>query len=392
MKILYCSTIFPYPPDSGGRAEMMSFIQGLIDGGHEVTLLTYGNEEKAERADEIDCTVEFAGPFPELRASTLVKEMTSTDPLPVVKCRMDRYIQKVRQLLQDDYDVLHVHGLQTSFVISDISTDVPVVLRLANIKSEVAATRAAFEPIHRRLYAKYQAKKLRRYESRMTEEADLTLAISDPDARDLSARSSGRVDTLLPGVRIEEYEQTSYSEGGKSIVFFGSMSYDPNIIGAEWLVNEVFPLVQAEHPTAEIHIVGGGPDPRVKRLDNVDGVSVEGFVEDLHSRVRQADISVVPIKTGSGINMKTLHSMALGMPIVSTSFGVRGIPGKPNEEFLTGDSTEEFADQLNLLLSDQELQEEIGDMARETIIECSDYRGQAVRAVEKYRQLQKSEM
>jgi glycosyltransferase involved in cell wall biosynthesis len=53
---------------------------------------------------------------------------------------------------------------------------------------------------------------------------------------------------------------------------------------------------------------------------------VEGFVEDLDAVFRESCAMVMPLLLGSGVKIKTLEALSRGLPVISTDFGVEGIP------------------------------------------------------------------
>lgn len=90
-----------------------------------------------------------------------------------------------------------------------------------------------------------------------------------------------------------------------------------------------------------------------------------GWVRDLDAAFAQAPLAVNPLLVGTGINIKLLDAMAAGVPTVSTSTGIRGLPpayrsgviAVPDEDHAA------FADAVVRLATDVQLRRRIGHAA-----------------------------
>lgn len=78
-------------------------------------------------------------------------------------------------------------------------------------------------------------------------------------------------------------------------------------------------------------------------------------MEDL-SDFFKGSIALVPIRIGSGLRMKILDAVSLGIPFVTTSKGVEGISFNDNEECLKADTAMDFADAIIRLANDSNMQ------------------------------------
>lgn len=54
-------------------------------------------------------------------------------------------------------------------------------------------------------------------------------------------------------------------------------------------------------------------------------VHLPGFIEDIREFYQAMDLIVSPVTMGTGINVKTVQAMAFGMPLLTTSWGSKGI-------------------------------------------------------------------
>ena len=76
-----------------------------------------------------------------------------------------------------------------------------------------------------------------------------------------------------------------------------------------------------------------------------------------------SDISINPMFSGAGTNLKTLEYLSMGIPMVSTDVGVRGIKLKDGEHFILANK-ESFAEKLNTLVNDGTTKQKISKQSK----------------------------
>ena len=82
-------------------------------------------------------------------------------------------------------------------------------------------------------------------------------------------------------------------------------------------------------------------------------IQINGAVDNAKNYIKNKEIIFVPLFSGSGIRIKILEAMSLGIPVISTSKGAHGIPYKNNKNILIANTPTEFKDAIILLLSDE---------------------------------------
>jgi len=96
-------------------------------------------------------------------------------------------------------------------------------------------------------------------------------------------------------------------------------------------------------------------------------VTLTGFLDDVRPAIAGSAVVVVPTRVGGGTRLKILEAMALGAPVVSTSFGAGGLGAKHGIHLLIGDTPEEFASQVCALMDDRDMRARIARGAREFV-------------------------
>ena len=76
---------------------------------------------------------------------------------------------------------------------------------------------------------------------------------------------------------------------------------------------------------------------------------------------------IVPLFSGSGIRIKILEGMSLGVPIISTSKGAEGIPYENYHNILIADTINEFEKAIYLLIEDKKLAKKIGENGKKLV-------------------------
>jgi len=119
--------------------------------------------------------------------------------------------------------------------------------------------------------------------------------------------------------------------------------------------------------------VGSNPHPKVRDLENIIGVTVTGFVEDIRPYYKAADIGVIPLRMARGIQNKVREAMAMRKPVVATTKAIEGIHAMPNKHVLVEDTARDFAKAVSKLMKNQELRNRLGAAAREFVLKKYDW-------------------
>jgi glycosyltransferase involved in cell wall biosynthesis len=235
----------------------------------------------------------------------------------------------------------------------------------------------------RRVYAEANWRKLRREELATYRDADGVYLCSAADQRRLREEVPKARTAVIPNAADVEYYQPRPLDpppDGRTVVFFGLLSYFPNVDGVNHFVKDIWPRIAEAHPEALCKIIGGRPPPSLLALAG-PRVELTGFVPDLRPHLAAAAVVVVPLRLGGGTRLKIVEAMAMGKAIVSTALGTEGIEAIPGRDILVEDEPAAFADAVNRLLAEPSLAECIGHSARRLAVERYAW-SEAARALE----------
>jgi glycosyltransferase involved in cell wall biosynthesis len=245
------------------------------------------------------------------------------------------------------------------------------ILNHHNVESSMMGHRAANETRRiPRLYWKMEARKLRRSESRYCPQFDENLVVSPEDAETLRRISPGLSTTVVPNGVDTEYFTPRADPGGHTLLFCGGLDWYPNADAMVYFFEQIWPPLLARLPDLRVVVVGRRPPSWLTDLAKRDGrIQVTGFVDDVRPYFEQATVYVCPIRIGGGTRLKILDALAMGMPLIGTTFACSGISVGHEREVLLADTPEEFARQVQRALSDENLRARLALSGRAVVCE-----------------------
>jgi glycosyltransferase involved in cell wall biosynthesis len=152
-----------------------------------------------------------------------------------------------------------------------------------------------------------------------------------------------------------------------TILFCGTMDYNPNIDALRWYFKELHEQIAAAIPNLQTWIVGKDPVPEVKEYAKIPGVIVTGGVPDVRPYYQKAWVQVVPILIGGGTRLKIVEALAMGTPVVSTTMGAQGLDLKHGHDALIADTAPDFIKETIRILRDTDLREKIVREGEKTV-------------------------
>ena len=372
MRILFLSLRCPFPPNRGDRIRNYNFIKYLAK-DHAVTVVSFAeSQQEFDNIAELTSFCERAEliPFSRLQARrNCVFNFFSKAPLQIHYWRSTKMQRTIDNLLQQmDFDLVHAHLFRMGQYVADCK-GIPKMLDLCdsmalNLSRRIEIDHGAVLPL-----LKIEQKRTRDYEVGIARIFDHSTVVAKPDYDYLLEQNAELSLSIIPvGVDPDYFQPCSTEDEGLNLLFTGTMNYFPNYDAAIYFHNEIWPLIIAKHPDVTFSIVGNDPTDQVKRLAS-NNVTVTGYVPDTRVYFNQATVFVSPMRSGSGLQVKHLEAMAMGIPIVTTTIGSLGIEAIENQDLLVADTPNNFANHVNMLLDDRELRRSIGNSGRKLIEE-----------------------
>jgi glycosyltransferase involved in cell wall biosynthesis len=199
--------------------------------------------------------------------------------------------------------------------------------------------------------------------------ARVTLVCSEPDRLLLERRFGASSVRVLPN-SVPIPVSVAPPAMPHNLLFVGSFEYAPNVVAAEFLVAEVWPLVLRAVPDARLRIVGHRADRIARHATPPPGVEFTGFVPYLAAEYERAAVVCCPIHTGSGTRVKIIEAAAHARAVVSTPLGAEGLDFRDGTEIRIAQGAPELAAACIELLAQPALAWRIGLAARQRARSC----------------------
>lgn len=374
MRILYLSTWFPYPPNSGSKLRTLHLLRGLAQ-RHDVTLLAFDFDTPASKSKvwpgpEPSCIERIpVNPFAEAQGAALYTRIFSRFTVARLVPAMRDALQK--HLRQGAYDVVIASTFMCAPYILQVSTPTIRILEEHN-----SLTRWIWEFFQQegrflqRLYRWFSWQKTRHLEARLFRQFDLVTAVSVQDAAAMLTMLPGYrgpVEVVPNGVDCSHNCPALKERIRNTLVYNGALTYEANCDAMQYFLAQIFPRIQRRVPDLRLTITGSTSGVDLSRLALSNAVSLTGYVEDVRVPVAQAAACVVPLRVGGGTRLKILEAMALGTPVITTSKGADGLDVVDGEHLLLADTPEDFANATVRVLGDSELCATLAHNARRLV-------------------------
>ena len=304
-------------------------------------------------------------------AAALAGSWCSSLPVDLWKWRVAALRRRAAELMAEKpFDVVVADFL---FAEPNVPRDgkTPVVLFEHNVEFMIWKRLAAQERSwFKRALLEIEWRKLRRYEGRACERANLTIAVSEEDRAMLAPLAGNSPVASVPtGVDTDYFTPNPAREVPNRLVFSGAMDWHPNEDAMAHFVDEILPRIRARVPDVTLTIIGRNPSARVKALANQPGVTVTGTVADVRTHVAEGSLYVVPLRVGGGTRLKILEALSQGKPVLSTTIGAEGLALDPGKNIEIADDPQLFADRTVALLGDAARRAELSSAGRAVVEE-----------------------
>lgn len=379
MRILYLCHRIPYPPDKGEKIRAFHLLRA-IGARHELDLFTLVDDPRdlAHRAALAEhChRLTLARVHPKMARLRSLPYLLTGTPLTVPYFYSAELQSAVcKALASRSYDRIFVYCSAMAQYVQSVD-GIPLVVDLVDVDSDKWMQYAAYTRFPSSAVYRRESRTLQAYERIVCEKASCVLVSTEREAQ--LARQiapTARVQVLPNGVNTQYFapDPESASATAKAadpaVIFTGDMSYFPNEEAVILFAQQVLPLIRRSVGGVRFLIVGRNPGRKVRELQRIEGVEVTGFVPDIRTWLAKARVAVAPFTIAAGIQNKILEAMAYGLPVVATSRAAQGLSPRVADMVSTGDTAEELASKVVVLLRDFPLARRKGVDGRRLVTE-----------------------
>lgn len=360
----------------GGCIAINTISQGLLREGIDLKILTASThkhpfDEKLIPEDFLKRT-KIEGIYLDTRVNIIdaFSALVTADSYNINRFFSPDFDRRLVALLKrNKYDIVHLESLFMTPYISTIRklSKAKIVLRSHNLEHLIWERLAnSTGNTARRMYLKHLAGKLKKYEMRTINEVDGIAAISQEDtARFKNFDCKVPLVTIPFGIELDQYDyQENKGNQLNKIFHIGAMNWEPNKEGINWFVDSIWP--QLADKNVQVHLAGREMPKYLQDL-NTDNFVIHNEVEDAKIFMRDHDMMIVPLLSGSGIRIKIIEAMALGKAVVSTTVGAEGIAYTHQKNIIIADSAKDIAKALIELSKNPDKVKDLGKNARKLI-------------------------
>jgi glycosyltransferase involved in cell wall biosynthesis len=379
MKVLLLCNKSPWPPKEGGPIAMYAMLEGLFIAGISVKVLALNTNKYAVDLKDIPES------FIDQTRISFVNIDLSVKPLDAFLNLFTHQSYHIKRFISNDFanaltkilkvetfDIIQFESVFLTPYISLIKkySSARLILRAHNVEHLIwqRMARETTLPLNK-LYLNHLARTLKAYEVSVLNKLDGIAAItSDDEARFRSLGCTKLVGTIPFGIKCPEIEADTKNTQPNTLFHIGAMNWLPNQEGIRWFLKECWPQIHVKFPEVRL-VLAGREMPRWMLNTVMTGVEIRGEVPDATQFMRENEIMIVPLLSGSGIRIKIIEAMALGKTVITTSVGAEGINYQHRKNILIADTPDDFLEAIVSCYTDPDLVKQIGENAKQYIQE-----------------------
>lgn len=359
---------FPYPLEKGDKLRAYHQIKQLAN--HFEVHLISTSEQKVNPTD-IDQLRPFCASinvfpisFPQKLWGVLSK-LLSRKPIQVGYFHHYSIHKKVNRILQEIRpDHIYCQLIRAAEYVKNYH-HCPKTIDYMDALSKGMERRSKNAKFIKHYIFENEFKRLTYYENSIFEYFEHHTIISQQDKQYIFHKNRAQIHVIPNGVDASFLEDNQQQSKSADLVFTGNMSYPPNVTAAQFIVQDILPLIS---PSTKVKIAGSSPAKEVLKLAS-SHVEITGYVDDIKAAYCSAEIFVAPMFLGTGLQNKLLEAMALGIPCITTTLANNALGAKPEQEILIADDAEAFAHQIKRLQNAPELKQKLIDNGRAFIVD-----------------------
>jgi polysaccharide biosynthesis protein PslH len=363
IRVLQLAPQFPFPPDDGGRISIASTLKCFAAKGFEVDFVSYASDKV--HPTDIKEAEKYANVY-------FIEHSTKNTPERIFASLFHRTSLYIRKHINSDvqhqlkkiinhnhYDFIHADHSSMCLLglYAKSLTSAPLGLRLHNIEHKIWERYADSLPKNspKSWYIRHQANLLKNDEKFLFPQADICFPITEVDKNcAMKVAPDGNYLTASAGVYPDEWQiDPTAVRNPHEIVIATVYSWVHNVDGVLWFIEKVLPLIKEVYPDVTLTLIGKNPPSDLQKYSD-KGVNIIGYVPKVQPYLNKAALYIAPLFVGSGIRIKILEAMAIGLPVVATSIASEGIYGNDEDGLFIRNGEEEWAETIVSLLKDPE--------------------------------------
>lgn len=384
-KLLYIIPQNPYPPIDGGKIGLYYPIKYLKKYFELYVFFRADNEESASKTCNHLKTLGVSSAYYiksiEDRNIYVLKNIVEDLPFKWVKYYSSMALEMLRQIIMEK-NIKHIlvsspHMFLYAKKLKSIFPYLRIFFREHNIESELYLQYKNLTPnmLHK-MVVNWQYMKALKQEIKFWEEADKVCFISDSDyetAVKIAPYLRDKFEIVYDGFEVKKYTNDTKKDP-YSIVFSGSVKTLQNAFNLKWFIENVWRKFISKNRYYKLFITGNTLED-IRKYVGLDKVSLDklnivnvGFVDKLEDFLSTKTYFVSPTIIGSGIRLKVLQSMSVGMVTFVTEIDYKMVNVfNDMHNIVLFKNSDDFEDKILTLENSPDLRRNISANAIETI-------------------------
>ena len=347
MKILILAHRVPFPQNGGYPIVVYNTIKGLVNLGHEVSLVALNAKNNLHEIPEDPILDKINYRAYNIDISVSVFEV-ALNLFSKTSFNIDKYYDPefekllIREVRGTAYDIIQFDGLFVSLYLNAVRKNCKskLIYRAHNIENQVWQRLAAVknDPF-KKSYLRMHARRIKNYELEQLNKVDAITVFTEQDKATMMEYGTKVPIGILPiGINLELYNPDYSKTEVPSLFFLGSLGWLPNREGIEWFLENFHKDFVSGDLPVKFYVAGNDIPERFDDYEVMGKIFIPGEVDDALEFVNSKSIMIVPLLSSGGVRVKIVEGMAMEKCIISTALGAEGINYTDGENILIANS------------------------------------------------------
>ncbi len=300
------------------------------------------------------------------RFALMGSALAAGDPFWVGNWKVEAFRRRLREIARQWQPDITQFEFQVMAQYRDAVENCGTVLVAHEAGAAASRDRRLFGPAWARLFLDREVSAWEKYERKILPQFDVVVCYSDRDRKELAGMVPGAHFAVVPPIlgQAAGVVPVAHCEAlPPKILFAGNFMHPPNLDAVVRLAREIFPSVRTRCPGTILQIAGESP-PRAVRAFAGPDIEITGRVPDMKPLLAAASVVAIPLRSGSGVRIKTIEALCAGKAVIATALAAEGLPVRDSHEFVRAETDTDFAEGITALLQDPARRAALGAQAR----------------------------
>lgn len=368
-KVLFLTSRLPLPADDGRSVTLKQYLD-MLSSECEVGIVTLkGKKNKNEQAPYLKFVEELEYPsFVGKLTNVMFMSMIGGYPLQVAGVYSKKSQKKFNKIVTEfKPDIIICDMIRTSKYLKKCKYECTKVLDMDDVLSKRyrSSIEAKEDPLGQfkdmlpsfalkimkllhcnSLLLKMESKRMVKHEINSVRYFDKVILVSPKEVDELSKITNSDKIFSWPVCVEEKKILSNLSYDKNQICFLGNMDASQNQGTLKYICEKILPKLDKKY---HLLVVGKCNENNKNMFREYPRVRFTGFVDSVDEFIHNSLCLLAPIQYGSGIKIKILESMALGLPVITSTIGAEGLSVENGKELFVLSNEDEYVKAIDKL-------------------------------------------